>query len=117
MENEFIPHKEALALKELGFDVECFGCYTKDKELSLDYSTNKGEPHYFQDCAAPIYQQAFRWFREKYEIIHMIYKVKNDYVFGFEEIGGFHNNSTYEEAELACLRKLIKIVNQNKEDE
>ena len=64
MKNEFVPYDIALAMKELGFDEECFGCFTKDKKLSLDYSTNKGEGHYFQDCAAPLYQQAFRWLQE-----------------------------------------------------
>lgn len=111
MKNEFIPYEEALALKELGFDEECFGCYTKDKELSLDYSDNKGEGHYFQYCSAPLYQQAFRWFREKCELDFYIKKESHPVYFSYvwngiiwEQVG----EGTYEEAELACLRKLIE---------
>jgi len=126
MKNEFIPYEEALALKELGFDEECFGCYTKDKELSLDYSDNKGEGHYFQDCSAPLYQQAFRWFRDEFQLIkqdYMFSQVEDYYAFIIyssingniydccyndkEEISGF-GFKLYEEAELACLRKLIE---------
>tara|TARA_R110000796_G_scaffold205102_1_gene321134 strand:+ start:1378 stop:1767 length:390 start_codon:yes stop_codon:yes gene_type:complete len=129
MKNEFVPYDIALAMKELGFDEECFGCFTKDKKLSLDYSTNKGEGHYFQDCAAPLYQQAFRWFREKYDLVSEIqapdgkdgkWNPTIHKVYGF---GNHYDNDgfkTYEETELACLRKLIEIVrnyNQYKEDE
>ena len=70
---------------------------------------------------APLYQQAFRWFREKYILGHMINGI------GYESfimnIGGMlhifnpFDFKTYEEAELACLKKLIEILNQNKEDE
>ena len=67
-EKEFVPYPLALKMKALGFDEPCFGCYTKDKELSYDYSDNRGEGHYFQDCAAPTFSQAFRWFRKKYSL-------------------------------------------------
>jgi len=36
-EKEFVPYPLALKMKALGFDEPCFGCYTKDKELSYDY--------------------------------------------------------------------------------
>lgn len=110
---EFIPYEEALALKELGFnEKECLGFWSKIHGLFITKTTgelneNAGE------CKAPLYQQAFRWFREEYGIVHTIYKVKDDYVFGFDVIGSFHNNSTYEEAQDACLRKLIEIVKEN----
>ena len=35
MNNEFVPYDIALAMKGLGFDDECFGCYTKDKEIEF----------------------------------------------------------------------------------
>lgn len=40
MEDEFIPYAEALALKELGFDKKCFGCYEKDIEYLIINYTN-----------------------------------------------------------------------------
>jgi hypothetical protein len=117
MNKEFVPYEESLALKELGFDEPCFGCYTKDGELSYDFSDNRGDSHYFQDCSAPTFSQAFRWFREKHNLCHQITRAGrdgefnafvNDYIYGNN---GKYSPSifTYEEAELACLRKLIEL--------
>ena len=61
MEKEFIPYEQALKLKELGFDKECLKRYY-EKELV-------GNGGYFPNSIkAPLYQQAFRWFREKYRL-------------------------------------------------
>ena len=56
-----------------------------------------------------------KWFREKYELFCWIEKfhVNETYIFqippaNFTKIQGHY--ITYEEAELACLRKLIEIV-------
>ena len=60
-----------------------------------------------------------RWFREKYGLYFSIQYFqydkwclqittkKEDIVFNYKSVDGF---KTYEEAELACLRKLIEIV-------
>jgi hypothetical protein len=134
MEKEFVTYELALRMKQLGFDETCFGCYTKDKELSYDYSDNRGEGHYFQDCTAPTFSQAFRWFRDKYNIFPEIVtdcttepKFCYTYTrfFGNQndlssEEWGWENNigqysllhRIYEEAELACLEKLIEIIEQ-----
>jgi hypothetical protein len=66
MEKEFIPYEQALTLKELGFDEPCFGWFT-DTHLRIGFVESKhvqGE----NEILAPLYQQAFRWFREKYNI-------------------------------------------------
>ena len=118
MNKEFIPYKQAVALKKLGFDEPCFGCYDEKTIFGLtvmsikQYYTNSKEDTW--NCAAPLYQQAFRWFREKYGLGHMINGI------GYESfimnIGGMlhifnaFDFKTYEEAELACLNKLIEIV-------
>jgi hypothetical protein len=114
MEKEFIPYEQALALKELGFDEPCFGLYHYDTTF---YPTQckSHEQFYGQICLAPLYQQAFRWFREKYNLFgqvnihtYFIYNISND---GFEMIKQYDKlTNTYEEAELACLIKLIEIV-------
>jgi|694.fasta_scaffold35632_15 hypothetical protein len=118
MEKEFINYTEALALKELGFDEPCFGYYyTSDKKevgLEMYIDVRNQDVYYVQ---APLYQQAFRWFREKK--IHSIvqeYAFKN-YMFSIDdginrdvEVIGYN---TYEEAELECLKKLIEIVKNN----
>lgn len=124
MEELFVPYKESLALKELGFNEECLGYYNGNPH-NLQYMYN-GKPEKFTDkrmgvcgnhiagwTSAPLYQQAFKWFREKHEMysfVETIY-IGYNYVIDYEgeTIEGLML-STYEEAELECLRKLIEIV-------
>ena len=123
MEKEFVPYQQSLALKELGFNEPCFRWYDErwGDDLQQDkFNTNKDLFMTDLDCSAPLYQQAFRWFREKYNFCYFIrgnnydgysynidnlgllqYKFEIDYRFTFK---------TYEEAELACLIKLIEII-------
>jgi len=74
MEREFCSYEQALALKELGFDEECMAGYDKeDNTLYIAYLINAGvqfNSHYYDK--APLKQQVFRWFREKYELIGLI---------------------------------------------
>jgi hypothetical protein len=124
MNKEFVPYEQALALKELGFDEPCFMTYLNgklDKEIFLfNHSIRSHSTQEF--ISAPLYQQAFRWFREKYDLdsfIKHIYKstIKVGYYFGIDQYKGvaFQTDfdawyKTYKEAELACLKKLIEIV-------
>jgi hypothetical protein len=150
MEKNFIPFEEAKALKELGFDEPCFGYYTlshtgdnytfhicgefttyrdnyinyvgeglTNDELELNPSGRN------DDCfTAPLWQQAFEFFREKYNLIG---EIPHSYKFDQRSIISYHitiNNKfgqikvqldeftfdTYEEAQLECLRKLIELV-------
>jgi hypothetical protein len=110
MESLFVPYKIALELKELGFDEPCFGMYyTKDGDVRKCGGNEIGD--------APLYQQAFRWFREKYQIDSWIYPNLNG-LYSVSNIrrgvglglGKVSQYQTYEEAELACLNKLIEIV-------
>jgi hypothetical protein len=66
---------------------------------------------------APTWQQAFRWFREKYGHWSYIKEATKGtcrfYIEKFDE--KFFNSETYKtygEAELSCLEKLIEIVEQ-----
>jgi hypothetical protein len=117
MNKEFIPYEQALELKELGFDEPCFGWFTNSYLRIGSVVENKhvqGE----DETLAPLYQQAFRWFREKYELIFHIecdYNSFLGYKDGYIPIYSLYPFShdcykTYEEAELACLKKLIEIV-------
>jgi hypothetical protein len=108
IEKEFVPYKEALALKELGFNEPCFGWWFADEEmLIIDKSTKSTSENIIQ---APTFSQAFRWFREKYGLYYPI-NVDLNGIWYYEKftLKGF---KTYEEAELACLRKLISIVKE-----
>lgn len=118
MEKEFIPYEQALALKELGFDEPCFKVYDNMAFLQEESVMNTCEIEC--DCVlerylAPLYQQAFRWFREKYEYNSYISEAKKStYRFIINKFDEKYYNSDilklYEQAELECLKKLIEIV-------
>ena len=122
---EFIPYEQALALQQLGFNEECFGTWF---ELEGKYSVIIRNNLYGNDLQtpSPLYQQAFRWFREKYNLdsfVNDLYKstIKVGYYFGIDEYKGVKFQmdlddyyKTYEKAELECLKKLIEIVKEKK---
>lgn len=141
MEKEFVPYKEALALKELGFDEPCLMCYFPDPNYNLGekfdlVETNKILPNQIKNIGdlisegsfkntilAPLHQQAFRWFREKYGLEGFVTPLFRDKLeITFEQrkydanvLNGtqrFHKKgfNTHEEAELECLKKLIEII-------
>jgi hypothetical protein len=121
MEKEFVPYEQALALKELGFDEICIATYDEDEYFDfLDF-----EQSYYtipsKLIQAPLFQQAFRWFREKYDLHHVIkmfgdwdkpqfsYIVSGRTMTNPAHMWHYEEENTYEEAELACLKKLIEI--------
>ena len=123
MNKEFVKYTQALALKELGFDEASFGHYrTYGKNLFYATPIARNLPARYRVINAPLYQQAFRWFRENHGLYTEMF-VDDDKTFGFL-ISSFieegrvdkpiHRGfSTYEEAESACLDKLIEIVKNN----
>ena len=118
MNKEFIPYELALELKELGFDEYCFAWYDSEDQEILNYDNTRNSCEWLNGnaCTAPTYSQAFRFFREKYGLNSHIHQEKrNNYSYccgqGYsDEIDGYQDFDTYEEAELACLKKLIEIV-------
>jgi hypothetical protein len=127
IEKEFVPYQQSLELKELGFDEPCFMQYYKSDLVENIFGQFKNS--YFnldEQVSAPTYSQAFRFFREKYELDSMVqptYSTKYQFrVFNVEikckvQIYGDYMGKefdTYEEAELASIIKLIKIVKQQK---
>jgi hypothetical protein len=131
LQKEFVPYELALRMKALGFDEPCFGYHTNDKDYPFILDVRNLKDKYKEETKAPTFSQAFRWFRENH------YLCKQDYIFDMgvqnyafiiyskndgnlydccysendEMIGSGFN--TYEEAELACLDKLIEIVESN----
>jgi hypothetical protein len=118
MEKEFIPYEQAVALKELGFDEPCIAFYTQNaygdgKELQWFRKPNDCNSDYVF-ISAPIYQQAFRWFREKCGFDLTIQHNKKYIAIVYSSVKNFSIDEydTYEEAELECLKKLIEIVKE-----
>lgn len=137
MEKEFIPYQQALELKELGFNEDCFGYYEKEsKNLVINYNntpltklqevrptlyiidnTNNVLPQWA--VSAPLYQQVFKWFREKYGLFSniqeynkdgsLIIEVRKNKIEVLKKMTNFDVNE-YEKAELECINKLIEIV-------
>jgi hypothetical protein len=131
MNKEFVPYEQALELKELGFKEECAAHYLDVDDLELKWKIYRNLSINTNNCLqAPLYQQAFRWFREKYNIQATIEPTKDQHRFelGFnywiwdtktgeewftepkDRPAGDYVFDTYEEAELECLKKLIEIV-------
>jgi hypothetical protein len=122
LEKEFIPYEQALALKELGFDEPCFGIWMKrGNKLDVIYVAKQEDAWMAEQndgILAPLYQQAFRWFRNVYKLQAEIlwrgdmesfcYKT-GKFKYGSHDFSK-DDYSTYEEAELACLNKLIELV-------
>ena len=125
MKKEFVPYEPALALEELGFDEPCFATHGY---LDLYIDADAGH------IKAPTYRQAFRWFREKYKLhysidyecsqhdhkwgynwsiynYNLVIKTDDEYITSHPDApSGEWVYDSYEEAELACLRKLIELV-------
>ena len=125
MDKEFVTYEQALALKELGFDERCFSRYYESGKLadSLSYLHH----NHFGQVNAPLYQQAFSFFREKYKLYPEIGLHDREdeetwrftiSILGYYELAYNQNvgkepyHKTYEEAESACLEKLIEIVKE-----
>lgn len=127
MIKEFVPYELAVKLKELGFDEPCLfafdNCSTPMR--CSDLRTNEQQfngVNYNSSTytSQPTFSQAFRWFREKgyrFNAINDVSQVDGDYFYDVWFNGKFlfeshESSNTYEEAELACLTKLIEIVEQ-----
>jgi hypothetical protein len=132
MDKEFIPYEEALALKEMGFEpFDIFGYYYKRRDNGkicaldihyIEYNQNFQQWEELEERdVSPLYQQAFRWFREKHNLVYTIGHIghTDSWTFATEnlQVAGQEwskHYSTYEEAELECLKQLIKIVKEKK---
>ena len=126
MTKEFVSYEQAVALKELGFNEICMGYFDVRLEHQIgnfDFTEIKG---YHESVAAlsPLKQQVFRWFREKklHNTFPSIIQTRN--WASLYRILEWHpgNDSTsistsdyydtYEEAESACIDKLIELAKQ-----
>jgi hypothetical protein len=117
---DFVPYELALELKQLGFDEPCLGYYLASSLfISNDNVYNSTD---IPVIKAPLYSQAFRFFREKHNLrcqINYIGGLINKTTWWDISVIGHYNTDPkewemkyqpYEEAELDCLKKLIEIV-------
>lgn len=124
---DFVPYEQALALKELGFDKLCFGLYSIMEHDDIEIGDFYFGPSYAtkategRSILAPTFSQAFRWFRDKYKYFTSPTQYDDDVIKKYDwvitkNLGngkiliyfvGYHNS--YEEAESACIDKLIEL--------
>ena len=123
LQKEFVPYDRALKMKELGFDEPCFKVVEGGPTDIFPY----------EKLDVPIYQQAFRWFREKYGLCSWIERMytadsicyyrytceykKDPLSKTHEVIVSLKEYDNYEEAELACLKKLFEIVEEKQKED
>jgi hypothetical protein len=118
MKIEFVTYEQAVELQKVGFDEKCLMLWEHVPYLW----TTLVDPKEFKQVvserftSAPLKQQVFRWFREKHNLYHIIHcplkDVANFTIYGFES-GSFYSDvelTSYEEAEVACIDKLIELV-------
>jgi hypothetical protein len=124
MNKEFVPYDIALAMKELGFDEPCIFYYAPDAITISKPTTGVCSSDRYGIIASPLYQQAFRWFREKYNLFILMQVGQhngehqtfyfNVFKYGVNLYKSKHRSATgtytYEEAEHEALRKLIEEV-------
>ena len=92
MSKEFIPIEEVSELLNLGYDIP-----SVDEE-SMEFKI--------------LYQQAFRWFREKYGFT---YSIGNTNIAVINYLGTtqlLQDNDSYEAAELAAIKWFIDVAKQ-----
>lgn len=138
MKDQFVSYELSVKLKELGFNERCIASW-----LDKSYNINSSSELLFIDerfansqdqiycgqrilCLAPLWQEAFDWFRKEYDLNKLIdYRTVNgnkEYYYiiirniFIRDDNSSHNNiyfKTYEKAEEACLLKLIELCKNN----
>ena len=119
-EKEFVPYDLALRLKALGFDEPCLAWFVSE-EHGLEFGAVVKSDLIKEGLLAPTWQSAFRWFREEYKYDTIVTPSGDsngntigyyyEIIFqGWDDGIESDSYSTYEEAELECLVKLIEIV-------
>lgn len=139
MNEEFVPYPEALELKEIGFNKSCLAYWFNEHPENPEgqcivyykkpWDNKKILNGVIREYSlAPTFSQAFRWFREKHNLhaepytadmgaIEYSFQIRDlfseKYIYdNFNGAGASYTGTfnTPEEAELECLRELIKLV-------
>ena len=123
-EREFVPYFIAIQLKELGFNEECFAYYAYP-ENGFDFVRDgrgtvivKTNSEFGYACSAPLWQQVFRWFRDKHGYHGSVdssdgiaeWKIASIHLEKAVRSGCIH---AYDDAQLVCVEKLIEIIEYN----
>ncbi len=122
---QFVPYELTLKLKDLGFDEKCFAFYQEEYaekipvmvddeyEYSItSFRTYKNSEIHTQYTGALLWQQAFDWFTKNFDLYANIERTYTTGIYIYEYFIDKNNQefgfSSYGEARLACLKKLIE---------
>lgn len=120
-EKDIVSFDQALELCSIGFDKSTFCHYTiETRQLCLSSLDEDGLYMPDKDIAAPTKSQVFRWFRDEYDLHHVVIwdSDTNNFDAGLfgELVTPFLEEdtifTTYEEAENACIDKLMELAKQ-----
>ncbi len=122
MVEHFVTYNQALALKELGFNETCFGYYTNDKDYPFILDVRNLKDKYKEEIKAPLKSQVFKWFWVYFHLSHNIFDWLDDFEITITEwslcedriVYEYPRFDTYEQAESACIDKLIEIIKEKK---
>lgn len=115
MHKEFLPYQESKDLKELGFNEKCAAHYLgeEDEDLELKWEIYRNLSINTSNLIqAPTYRQAFRFFRDKYNLRYSI--GSTNIVVCHTPVSTYHttqllqDNVSYEDAELATINFFIE---------
>ena len=116
MENQFVTYELAVKLKGFGFDKNCFSYYRCDEKFITltNYHDNHNDSE--SRVSAPLWQQAFDWFREKHNL-HGLNSclINSEWSIVIDNTSNSHQiywskTIGYKEARQACLEKLIELI-------
>lgn len=131
----YVPLEQAKQLKELGFKERVLTYYENGKPKLHDHISGWDYNSSFLTCVSrPTFTEVFDWFQDKYTLFPEVYHTRNGYMkdekmndnwkpdfwwkiykpVGITYAPKFINDQkpiySYEEAKLACLKALIKLI-------
>lgn len=126
MKKYFCNYEQSLALKESGFNEFCFATFDEDKWFEIQDFEQNYDTFPSHIISAPLKSQVFEWFRKEKDLYCEIRTFVWDYdkkELGFsirtylnpidietERLIHSEVYKTYEEAESACIDKLIELL-------
>ena len=114
MTSEFCNYKQSMALKFLGFEGVQFAWFQAGRLLTVTGLPKPSHQKYMrdQDCTAPLKQQAFAFFRERYKLhsyIEGAYPWFRYYINTDDDRQEGYKYLSFEDAENACIDALISL--------
>ena len=127
MKKQFVPYELAVKLKELGFDEPCMSTISNIEAIHIKGTRRlPSGAMCTEEVNAPLWQQAFDWFRDKHSLLGNVHANASGYLFEIHHSankGGSHQHDSgfdgpndsgcwdeFYEARHACLAKLIELI-------